>query len=296
MRTYVGIGLLAFASVAAAQHGGHGGGKELLFLARASGDQVVPKQQTSATATAAIIFSRAERNFRYDLTYSDLERGPPSQILLRNFGEGGNGKDVAVICGAGSSPCPDARAARLSGRLAGPQVAPSLLSEFASGRVYLEIVGSDGRGEIRGQLDANGAMVPSRTFVARLAPAASPGAAGEGTAVLSETYLPDDRVAVDYSVTVAGTNGVPQDVSLVGVSTSTGAPARFNATNKLLGRAAPRLRQRNSFNGSYIARRTDTKSVFATKMLADGTQSPALSVRTSRFPNGELYGVFVPVD
>jgi CHRD domain-containing protein len=279
-------------------HGGrmHSGGP-VLFLGRADGGQVVPHQASGATATAAIIIDRVAQELSYDVTYQGLERGPPSRIALYNFGIGGNGAVVTVLCGPGAEACPPRPAARLAGMATGLRLPGRLLVEFASGRVYLQIDGGDGRPEIRGQLDANDAMVGHREFVARLAPGPARGAAGEGTAILTETYLPGNRVAVEYSVTVAGTTGTPNAVALVGLAAPADVTAaRFTRSGRLLNvRRAVRARAGGgSFNGSYISSGRD-RSPVVNRLIAEA-RTPAVVVRTSRFPNGELAGVFVPVE
>ena len=302
MRGLALVLIIVTASVASAQPGHRAGmhmGGPVLFLGRANGAQVVPRQSSAATATAAIVIDRAQGQLRYDITYNGLERGVATRIGLYNFGAGGNGATVALLCGGGDAPaCPERSSARLAGTAALRPGGP-LLSEFASGRVYLQIDSGDGRPEIRGQLDANGAMVASRIYLARLAPRAEAGATGEGTAVLSETYLPDDRVAVEYSVTIAGTSGRPEEVALIGVaSPGDAAAARYVRSSRLptaLRLFSAAARNGGSFSGNYVVRRSDRSALLADK-LRDARQAPALAVRTSRFPNGELVGLFEPVE
>jgi hypothetical protein len=294
------MGAITFgASAQPAQHRGMHMGGPVLFLGRASADQVVPRQPSAATATAAIIVDRAAERLRYDITFHGLERGSATHIGLYAFGAGGNGPTVLLLCGGGDAPaCPPGPSARLAGATGALRMTGPTLSDFASGRIYLQVDGGDGRPEIRGQLGANGAMVPSHDYVAQLRPSGEAGATGEGTAVLSETDLPGDRVEVEYSVTVAGTSGQPQDVALVGVaSPQESGNARFLSTGRLpnlrrlFGAAA---RGGGSFSGSYVVRR-GSSAVLAETFLTTH-RSPALSVRTSRFPRGELVGLFVPVE
>lgn len=297
------LGLAAAAACASwalaqpADHRGMHKGGPGLFLARVGGSEVVPRQGTRATATAAVIVDRTKNMLSYDITFNGLERGPATRIGLYNFGAGGNGPTVAILCGAsGASACPNGASARVAGSVSA-RLTNSLLSEFTSSRIYVQIDSGDGRPEIRGQLFTNGAMVPVRNYVARLGPS-SPGATGEGTAVLFETYLPRDRVAVEYSVTVAGTSGTPDGVGLVGVPhANDGRAARFVKSaglpnlRRLLSTAA---RRGGSFNGRYVARRGDRLALFPDKFVQSG-QNPAVTVKTSRFPRGELAGVFVPI-
>src|SRR5205814_3870836 len=90
-----------------------------------------------------------------------------------------------------------------------------LLGEFGSERVYVEIIGADGKPEIRGQLSPNQAMVTVANYTVSLAPAAGTNSQGTGTANISETYLPDGKVSVFYAATVANTAGAPTNVAMV---------------------------------------------------------------------------------
>jgi hypothetical protein len=73
--------------------------------------------------------------------------------------------------------CPGLASANVSDTWDGqgrPPLDPQLLGEMASARVYVEVVGGDGKAELRSQLEPNGAMGPVKSFVARLA--TTPGA------------------------------------------------------------------------------------------------------------------------
>jgi hypothetical protein len=269
-----------------------------LFLARASGAQVVPRVASAASATAVLILDVRRRQIRYEITYSGLERAPASRIALYNFDTGGNGAQVALLCGRSARACPGGSGARLSGTLPTRRWRGPLLGELASGRIYVQVDGSGGRPEIRGQLAANMAMVASRTYLARLAPSGEPGAAGAGTAVLSETYLPDDQVAVEYHVTVTGTTGTPEAASLVAVRGPSLAAFRLLRLEPLPNRReGPPARTRDgaTFAGGYKVASAAAAPQLVNFMLAN-TQRPVLAIKTSRFPNGELFGEFVPVE
>ena len=301
MRVLTFIGLAVMASAAPAQQSGHGHGRTLLLLARADGGEVAPEGvRSAASATAAVLIDRREGRLSYDLTYHGMASGGPSQIALYNSGPGRNGPTVAILCGGGDERrCPQLPAARLSGGLADLRLPPRLLSEFASGRIYLQIDDANGRPEIRGQVEPNGAMVPVRNYIAQLAPRPGGAATGEGTAVLSEAFLPGGRVAVEYSVTVAGTSGTPEAVSLSGVSQPGDiAAARFLRTRRLpvdREEFGTRARGGGSFSGRYVADSQGEKARLTfTQLVSTGT--PAVAVRTSRFPAGELVGVFRPVE
>lgn len=272
--------------------------RAVLFTATANSAQVVPKRPSAATATVGVTIDRTANDLRYDLTYHGLEHGAPTRIALHNFGPGGTGAAVAVLCGQGAAPCPARPSARLAGAIGTLRLTALIFSEFVSSRVYVEIVGGDGRPEIRGQLTTNGAMVPVRNYLARLAPVPGAAAAGEGTAVLSETYLPRGQVGVQYSVTVAGTSGPPQEASLTGVTRQPDVVARFLKSARLpitLRSISARARGGGTFSGRYVARQADRSAVLAVKLL-DQDRVPAITVKTGRFPRGELVGVFMPVE
>jgi len=297
------LGAMAFSlSAQPPDHRGMHMARAVLFTATADSAQAVPRRPSAASATAGVTIDRIANDLRYDITYHGLEHGAPSRIALHNFGAGGTGAEVVVLCGRGAAPCPARPSARLAGAIGTLRLTNRLFSEFVSSRIYLEIDGGDGRPEIRGQLRTNGAMAPVRNYVARLAPV--PGtpvtpATGEGTAVLSETFLPGNRVAVQYSVTVAGTSGPPEAMSLAGVNASDpGAAARFlNAARlpSVLRILSNRARGGGTFSGRYVARRADRSAVLAVNLLGTN-RAPAIAVRTGRFPRGELSGVFMPVE
>lgn len=303
MRALTFVAVLMSASMALAQSSHrprmHSSGPTL-FIAQATGGAVVPPQASKATATAAIIVDRAKGSISYDITFNGLERGAASRIGLYNFGAGKNGGTVLLLCGGDGAPaCPRRPSARIAADQRKFRMSNALFTEFITRRVYLQIDGGDGRPEIRGQLAFNDAMVPTRNYLAHLVPATAAGATGEGTAVLFETYLPRGQVGVEYSVTVAGTSGTPEAIALVGVSpTEGGGGARFlksaglpNA-RRLLGASA---RTGGTFSGRYLVRSAGKAAPFPDKLL-QASQAPALTVKTSRFPRGELAGLFKAVE
>lgn len=281
---------------------GHGHGGTTLFLAQAEAAKVVPPRPSSATATGAFLVDPAKRTVSYDLTFHGLEYGPAKSIALYNSGAGGNGAVIHTICGSADRSCPNLASANLTGTWDGqgpPELDGELLGELASARVYVEIVGGDGKGEIRGQLEPNGAMVSVRNFVAHLAPTPGADTQAAGTAVLSEVHFVDGRVSVFYQVTVAGTSGTPRGAALVGVPAATGpSPLKFLSRNAL-----PKLRlvpsrasaTGGTMTGQYEVNRKQRDALFATKLLSAGSRDIVIAVSTSRFPDGELYGVFKPV-
>jgi CHRD domain len=294
--------IIAAAHIVRAQPMRHGG--PVLFVAAATGNQVVPPNTSSASATGAFLVDATERRVTYELTYHGLENGPPQRIELHNFGAGGNGPRVYTLCGDDGAACPKA----VSGNITGSwdqtsknatQLDTKMLGEFASARIYIEVVGGNERAEIRAQLEPNGAMIPVRNFVAHLA--STRGGNGTGTAVLSEAQFADGRVSVMYHVTVAETQGTPDGVALVGVSGAVGAaaqPPRFPRSTalpslKVLSSKTPA--RGGTLTGQYEARQERTDAVLATKLLSAGNRDVGITVRTSRFPEGELFGVFKPV-
>jgi hypothetical protein len=292
--------LAATASLAAAQPSDHGHDLgAVLFLAQADGANVAPERvRTGASATGAFIVDRDDHHLSFDLTYHGLETGPPSRIALYNSGSGRSGPMVEPICGGGAAPCPERVSARISGTLGDKAFPPRLLSEFAAGRIYLQIDG--GRPELRGQLEPNGGMVPIRNFIAPLLPRPGSGGTGEGTAVLSETYLPGGRVEVEFSVTVAGTTGEPQAISLGSApQASLFVSTRFLASGRLpLDAKGPGVRRRGggTFTGRYVARTAAERAQLTASSLMSAANAPTVAVRTTRFPEGELIGVFRPVE
>jgi hypothetical protein len=299
---FAGLSTAAFAQPHTQENMGHGHGGPTLFLAQVVSAKVVPSRDSSATATGAFLVDPAKRTVTYEITFHGLEYGPAKSIALYNFGVGGNGALFHTICGSADRPCPNTASANLIGTW--DQQDPTdldgkLLGEFASARVYVEIVGGDGKAEIRGQLEPNGAMVPVRNFVAHLGPAPGADARAGGTAVLSEVHFADGRVSVFYQVTVAGTSGMPRSAALVGVPAIKGAaPLKFLSRNTL-----PKLRLLPSrasatggtMTGQYEVNRKQSDAIFATKLLSVGRGEIGIAVSTSRFPDGELYGIFKPV-
>jgi hypothetical protein len=284
-----------------AEEGPHGRVGTTLFVVRAKSAQLVPPGRSSATATGAFVVDPTKLYIDYDLTYHGLEKGPPKSIALYNFDKGSNGALVHLLCGSGTTPCPNQPSGNMQGRWDGhgPVVLdPKLLGELASARVYLEIVGGNSQPEIRGQLEPNGAMLPSKNYVAHLAPASRSDAHGVGTAVMSEVYYPDGRVAVFYEVTVAGTKGSPQKAALVTMPPPTDERARpptFKPENALpRARLAPSRQPKSggTISGDYETRREQRDAVTASRMLRETNTEVGISVATSAFPQGELYGMF----
>jgi hypothetical protein len=281
---------------------GHRHGGPTLFLAQLDSKSAVPPRRSSATGTGAFLVDPATQTFSYDLTFHGLEYGTAKSIALRNFGAGGKGALIQTICGSERRPCPSSVSGNVtatSGDEDRPRLEGKLLSEFASARVYVEIVGGDGKAEIRGQLEPNGAMVPVRNFVAHLAPAPGVESRGAGTAVVSEVHFPDGRVSVFYRFTVAGTNGPPRNAALVGVSATEPLPRRRPGENvlpkpRLLPSRAPATG--GTITGEYEVNRSRPDALFPTKVLSAENREIGIVVSTSRFPQGELFGVLKPVN
>src|SRR5262245_28728444 len=210
--------LVGSADFAAAQHQGMKMSMNTLFVAQLDARQVVGGSTSTATGTGAFLLDRTQRTLGYNLTYEGLASGGAQSIAVHNFGQGKNGEVVKVLCGADARPCPDGPSATISGRLEqrdGRPLDNKLLGEFASERTYVEIVGKDGKPEIRGQLSPNSAMVRVTNYTVNLMPAEGTDSKGTGTAVVSETHLPDGKVQVADRATVAGTSGAPTNAALV---------------------------------------------------------------------------------
>ena len=275
------------------QHGGH-----VLFLARPNAANVIPRGTSKATATGAFIADPQERSVAWDITYQGLEHGPARTIALYNFGAGRNGDIVQLLCGEGK-PCPSGSAANIVGTWSAGSLTQRILGELASGRIYVEITGGDGSREIRAQLEPNGAMVPVKTFVAHLTPVTGDSTKSKGTAVLSEVHFPDGRTSVFYHVTVAGASGRPTAASLVGVASNAGQdPAEFlknRNARKLQSLPRDGTPTGATLTGHYDARRNQKEKLSGSMLMDQGSRSIGITVMTARYPDGELYGAFRPV-
>ena len=170
-----------------------------LLVAQLDAKQVVGGSASTATGTGAFLLDAAHKTLAYNLTYEGLSSDGAKSIALHNFGSGKNGETIKVLCGGDAKPCPKSASATISGRFEsgdGSAIDNKLLGEFGSERVYVEIVGADGKPEIRGQLSPNQAMVMVSNYTVNLAPAAGTNSKGTGTAIVSETHLPDGKVSV----------------------------------------------------------------------------------------------------
>ncbi|HYM99097.1 MAG TPA: CHRD domain-containing protein, partial [Aestuariivirgaceae bacterium] len=125
--------------VAHPQTTGHDGHGTTLYVAALEGQQVVSPVTTKASGTGAFILKvDGNRNsLGYDLTYQSLLK-PPRRIALRNFGEGGVGRVVHVICGGDAPACAQQTGTTLKGEWT-DRLSPALAREVAVGRIYLEI-------------------------------------------------------------------------------------------------------------------------------------------------------------
>jgi CHRD domain len=291
--------LVGSADFAAGQHESMKMSMNTLFVAQLDAKQVVGGSISTATGTGAFLLDRTQRTLGYNLTYEGLASGGAQSVAIYNFGQGKNGEVVKVLCGADARPCPDGPSATISGRLEqgdGRPLDNNLLGEFASERTYVEIVGKDGKPEIRGQLSPNSAMVMVTNYTVNLTPAEGTDSKGTGTAVVSETHLPGGKVSVFYAATVAGTSGAPTNAALVNGPTP---QARLFTTRSAL----PKMQLRSSrdkksggsFTGVYEVNRSAPTALFVTRLVAEGKGEPGIVVTTSRFPNGELYGALVLV-
>jgi len=291
------------ADMALAQHDGMAMGMAMpattLLLAQLDAAQVADGSASRASGTGAFLLDPTARSLSFQLTYAGLENGPPRSIALHNFGRGRNGETVRVLCGAGAPACPASPSATIVADAAtdnGKPLDNALIGEFDSERVYVEIVGGDGKPEIRGQLAPNGAMVMVTSYVAHLAPDAGVDSKGSGTAILSETHLPGGKVSVYFAATVASPAGVVKAAGLV--ADKQGKHGGFTA-----GSALPQLKVSYardpaagaSMSALYVTSSTRSDAPPATRLVKLGNGSVGLIVATSKAPAGELYGVLVPV-
>jgi hypothetical protein len=267
--------------------------KNTLLVAQLNGAQVAGGSRSHATGTAAFLLDPTTHGLTYSATYRGLDADRAGTIGLYNFGPGQNGKLVHVICGQGAAPCPTGRAATISGRIELDRgaMADRLISEFDTGRVYIEIADQSGLPEIRGQFAPNTAMAPTASYIAELRPAAGVDSRGTGTAVLSQVYLPGRKVAVFYAVTVANTSGQPTGVAVAG---------RAPGIAELM--ALPRSIEAATPTGGTLTNRFElpgaprgTQAALTRRLRSLSTTTGTLIVITSRAPKGELYGTLMPI-
>lgn len=291
--------LIGPANFAAAQHAGMKMSETTLLVARLDAKQVVGGSASSATGTGAFLLDPAQQTLAYDLTYQGLEAGGAKSIALHNFGAGKNGEMVKVLCGLDAPPCPADPSATITGRFERDDKRPldsDLKGEFFSQRIYVEIVGGDGKPEVRGQLAPNIAMVTVSNYTARLAPAEGADSKGSGTAIVSEAHLPGGKVSVFYAATVAGTSGTPTNAALVnGPTPKARAFTERSALPKMQFRLSRDRKTGGSLAGAYEINTAVPTARFATRLFEAGNGESGIVVTTNRFPNGELYGALVPV-
>lgn len=271
---------------------GHSHGGTPLFLASMDASHVVPRSTSRASATGAFVADAVKRTVDYEITYHGVERPPTRTIALRNFDAGGNGALVHTICGGDATRCPEGASANLAGTWDGRgpvALDEKLLGELASGRIYVEVVGADGKPEIRGQLEPNGAMVPVKNFVAHLAAAPGVDSRGTGTAVMSEVHYADGRVAVIYRLTVADTSGTPNSAALA-TRGRAAAPLRLNTLPKSTFLSTGAAATGATLSGQYETRAALNR-LSITHLGAQGADV-GIVVATTRYPRGELFGVF----
>lgn len=308
MKTLAGLGLLLAAAnlfsssnYKAAQSAGTQMAMpaNTLLVAQLDSKQVVGGSSSRATGTGAFLLNQGHHALTYSITYQGLEAGAAKSIALYNFGEGKNGQAIKMLCGPRTQPCPSTSSATISASIdSGDESALNnkLIGEFDSGRIYLEIVSGNEKPEIRGQLSPNSAMVPIANFVARLSPLERANAKGSGTAIVSETYLPDGKVSVFYAVTVADTSGAPTNAAFV-----SGRELERRAFTPRM--ALPGLELRLSrdketggtISGHYEVSSSAPDALFVKRLSSGGKGEVGLVITTSRFPDGELFGTLVPV-
>lgn len=308
MKTFVAYGLLLLiaALIGSFNHAdaqSRGAGMAMpantLLVAQLDSKQVVGGSSSPATGTGAFLLDPVQHTLAYSLTYQGLQAGGPKSITLSNFGKGKNGDVLKILCGGDAAPCPSSNSATISGRFErseGQVLDNHLIGEFDSQRVYIEIIGGNGEREIRGQLAPNGAMVPVANYIAHLIPAKGSDSKGNGTAILSEIFLPGGKVSVFYAATVAGTAGPPVKAGLV-FRQEPNAPLftpRMALPNLQL------LSSRDdtaggSLQGLYEVNSAEPDAPFVKRLLSSGKGEVGIVITTKRFPDGELFGILVPV-
>jgi hypothetical protein len=269
-----------------------------LLVAQLDAQQVAGGSSSRATGMGAFLLDPVQRTLGYSLTYEGLQAGSPKSIALFNFGKGKNGELIYALCGGKGQPCPEGNSATISGRIERNALALNnhLIGEFDSQRIYVEVVGANGNGEIRGQLAANGAMVPIANYVAHLTPSKGSNSKGSGTAIFSEVYLPGGKVSVFYAATVANTSGPPVNVGLV-------PGERLNSPLFTTQTALPNVKflssrddvAGGSLEGSFQVNSADRNALFAKRLLSSGKGGVGIAITTGKFPQGELFGTLVPV-
>jgi hypothetical protein len=287
--------LIGLSSPAWAQHM-HGSGElghKTLLLAQLDGEQVAGGSDSKATGTGVFQIDPVSRMFEYRLTYNGLERGSPQSIVLYNFGRGKSGEPVYVLCGSTNAPCPKGTSNTIAKKIKrneGPKIDNNLLGEFLSERVYVEIVGGDGTPEIRGQLAPNSTMATFKNYVADLSPRG--GGKGGGTAVVSETYMPDGKITVDYAATVTGLTAAPTSVAL-GPAKAGGGKKRFLPNVKL--RFARDRNSGGSLRGQYTVDANAPDAALPSNP-EPGQTAAGFVISTVQSPDGAVEGELVPVE
>lgn len=280
-------------------HKPHHGGTAL-YLAQLQPEKTVPPARTGATGTGVFIVDPKSRRARYELTFTGLDAAP-SSIAVYNFGAGGNGELVRALCGRDATPCPADRAGRIDGQWDAAERAgkdASFLRELATGRLYVQVNGPEGKPELRAQLEPNGAMTPVSNFVASLAARDTRESKAVGTAMYSEVQLPNGVVRVLYHVTIAGATSEPTSAAVIpvrGGATTMSSPAAI-AKFRLpeAARSGAERAPGGTLSGSFEIRPGSTTSPFT--VMNQREWSPRrLVVSTRRFPEGELVGELVPV-
>jgi hypothetical protein len=270
-----------------------------LLVAQLDSKQVVGGSSSRATGTGAFLIDPVHHALTYSLTYEGLKDGSPKSIALSNFGKGKNGEVFKVLCGAQAQPCPSGNSGTISGKFErgdNRALDNHVIGEFDSQRVYVEVVGGNGEREIRGQLAPNGAMAPFANYLAHLEPVRDSESKGTGTAIVSEVYLPGGKVSVFYAATVAGTSGPPVKAGFaVDQAASTHPFAPRLALPKLELLSPREERAGGSFQGLFEVDSAEPGALFVKPLTSAGHGEVEIVITTSRHPDGELFGILVPV-
>jgi hypothetical protein len=281
------------------EHGGMAMPMNTLLAAQLTPDQVVGGAGgNTGSGTGAFFIDPVHRTLEYRLTYEGLKNGVKS-IALYNFGAGGRGEVIALLCGEDHPCAPGTIAGRVVPDAAHP-FDNNLIGEFDSERVYVEIVDAAGQAVLRGQLAPHSAMVPSATFVAELSTPGSKGQRATGTAIFTETYMPGGKVAVTYLMTVAGLSG-PATGAVLAASPSPGdervnlphgkdkADTQYESAKRI----SPA--QCGSLDGVVEVDAEGPAAPLISRLRDAGHDQAGIAVMTANSPRGEVFGVLKPI-
>jgi hypothetical protein len=167
-----------------------------------------------------------------------------------------------------------------------------LLGEFDSQRVYVEIMAAT--------TSASRTTGTERRWfrdkLRRSSHAQRAQFKGTGTAIVSEIYLPAGKISVFYAATVAGTSGPPVKAGLVAepeAKVQLFTPRLMLPKLRLL--SSPDAAAGGSLQGLFDVDSAEPNALFVKRLSSSGKAQVGIVITTSRFPDGELFGILVPV-